>query len=69
VDGVDQASETHDSSPMLVVVENGNVANFLELLFDVEAVRCLDVLKINATECACNTLYTVDELVRILRVN
>jgi phosphoribosyl-dephospho-CoA transferase len=54
---------------MLVVMENGNVANFLELLFDVEAVRCLDVLKINAAECARNTLHTVDELVRILRVN
>jgi hypothetical protein len=33
-------------------MEDGNVANFFELLFNVEAVGSLDVLQINSTKSA-----------------
>ena len=54
---------------MLVVVEDRNIAEFFELLFDIEAIGRLDVLQVDASERARKQLYTFDELFRVLGVD
>ena len=50
---------------MLVVVHHGDVEGLLQTLFDVEALGCLDVLKVDAAEGGRNLLYCLAELLRI----
>ena len=51
---------------MLVVVENGNVALFLELPLNLEAPGGGDILQVDAAEGAGNQIHGVDEFVHIL---
>jgi hypothetical protein len=69
VKSVDEACEADDSSPMLVIVEDWDVAEFLEFLFDVEALGRLDVLQVDTTKSTRQKLDAVDELVGVLRVD
>ena len=54
---------------MLVVVHNRYVEGLLQALLNVEALRSLDVLKVDTTECWGNLLNSLAELLRILLVN
>ena len=45
---IDQASQGDDGSAVLVIVEDRDVADFFELLLDVEALWGLDVLEVDA---------------------
>src|SRR5215216_1589547 len=48
LEGVDQSPQHHDGRTVLVVVEHRDVQIFLQALFDLEAPRCRDVLKVYA---------------------
>ena len=54
---------------MLVIVENRNIAAFLQPLFDLEAAGCGDILQIYAAEAAGQQTNGVDDLVHILGAN
>ena len=54
---------------MLVVVHHGDVEGLLQTLFDVEALRSFNVLKVDAAEGRCNLLYSLAELLRIFLCN
>ena len=63
---VRQTREGDDGGAVLVIVEDGNVAHFLELALDFEAARGCDVLKVDAAKGAGNEGYGVHKLVDIL---
>src|SRR5208283_5177241 len=48
--------------------ENGDFHRFLEVLFNIEAFRGLDIFEINASEGGFEQLYRLDQLVRIFRI-
>ena len=51
---------------MLVVVEDRDIADFLESLFDLEATGSRNILKVDAAEAACKQADGVDDLIHIL---
>ncbi len=69
LDGVDQRRGRDDGRSVLVVVEHGDVQLLLERLLDVEALRRLDVLEVDASEGRRDATHRVDELVRIRLVH
>ena len=56
----------NDRRTVLVVVEDGNVHSFLELLFDVEALGCLDVFQIDTAKGRLHGGDYVDQPVRVI---
>ena len=52
---------------MLVIVENGDIAFFLELAFDFEAARCGNILQIDAAEAAGDEIDRIHKFVHIVR--
>ena len=54
---------------MLVVVHHGDVESLLQTFLDIEALWRLDVLKVDATECRRNLLYSLAELLGVFLVN
>ena len=50
---------------MLVVVHHGDVERFLQAFFDIEALRCLDVLKVDTSEGRSNALNSLAELLGV----
>ncbi len=54
---------------MLVVVEDGNVHQLAQALFDHEAVGRLDVFQIDAAERRAEIAHRVDELFHIGRID
>ena len=53
-------------SSVLVVVENRNIALFLELLFDLKASGSGDVLEVNAAKGAADEINCVDDFIDAL---
>ena len=51
---------------MLIVVEDGNVALFLELALDLEAARRGDILKVDAAKASGDVVDRLNELVHVL---
>ncbi len=51
---------------MLVVVEDRDVHPLFQSLFDDEAFRRLDILKVDAAEARLHQLHRIDELVDVL---
>ena len=51
---------------MLVVVEDGNVALFLQLPLDLEATGRGNILQVDAAEGAAHQIHGVDELIHIV---
>ena len=66
MDRVDHARGGDDRGAVLVVVKDGNVHQLAQALLDVEALRRLDVLEIDAAERRPEVFHRVDEFVRIL---
>ena len=54
---------------MLIVMEDRNGHKLFESLLDVKAVRCLQVLKVDATIGRGQKLDTVDEIVWVLSIH
>ena len=66
---VRQAGEGDDSGAVLIVMEDGNVALFLQLALDLKAARRGDVLEVDAAEAAGDVVNGLDELVDVLRLH
>ena len=66
---VRKACERDDRSAVLVVVEDGDVAFFLELALDLKAAGRGDILEIDAAERAGDVVHRLHELVHILRLH
>ena len=58
-----------DGCAVLVVVHHGDVEGLLQTLFNIEALWCLNILKVDTTKGRCNLLYCLAELLRILFSN
>ncbi len=67
--GVDEAGGGDDCRAVLVVVEDGDVKQLLQPLLDDKAVRCANVLEIDAAERGAEVAHRIDELVGILGVD
>ena len=63
--GVLQSGSRDDSRTVLVVVHHRDVESALQALLDIEALRSLDVLKVDTTECRCNLLHGLAEFLRV----
>ena len=63
---VKQSCGNNNSSAVLVVVENRNIANFLKSLFNLKAPRSGNVLEVNSAERAANHINCVYNLVNAL---
>ena len=61
-----QSGGRDDGRAVLVVVHHGDVEGALESFFDVEALRCLDVLQVDAAEGGCYLLHSLAELLGVL---
>ncbi len=66
VTGVENAGGGDDGRAVLVVMEDRNVEQFAQALFDDEALRRLDVFQIDAAERIADALDAFDEGVRIV---
>ena len=65
---IQQGGAGDDRSSMLIVVEDGNLHGLAQRLFDVEAVRRLDIFQIDATECGLEQLAHFDDFVGVVGV-
>ena len=61
-----QSGSRDDGRTVLVVMHHGDVECALQAVFDVEALRSLDVLKVDTTESGGNLLHGLAELLGIL---
>ncbi len=66
---IDQACGRDDRGAVLIVMEHRNVEQFAQALLDDEALRRLDVLKIDPAPALAEKPDAVDELVRVLGVH
>ena len=64
--GIFQSGSRNDSRTMLVVVHHGDVESTLQALLDIEALRRLDILKVDTAEGRRNLLYRFTEFLRVL---
>src|SRR5207248_6895733 len=69
MEGIDEAGGCNDGGTVLVVMENRNIHELTELLFDDETVGRLDVLKVDAAERGPEIAHGGDELIDILGVD
>ena len=65
---VEQARAADDRRAVLVVVEDRNLHGLAQRLFDVEALRRLDVFQVDAAEGRLQNLAGADDLLRIFGV-
>ena len=66
---VHEAGGGNDGGAVLVVVEHRDVEQLLEPLLDDEAVRCLDVLQVDAAEAGPQVAHAVDEGLHVLGID
>jgi hypothetical protein len=69
VERIDQPGHGDDRGAMLVVMEHRNVHLFAQAAFDDEAVRRLDVLKVDAAKGRPEIFDRIDELFDIVGVD
>ena len=68
-EGVQQTGGGDDGGAVLVVVEDRDVQPFDQPLFDLEALRGLDILQVDAAEGGRDVRHGVDEGVHVLAVD
>ena len=66
--GVKKTCGRDDCCTVLVVVHDRDIELLLEATLDLEALRRLDVLKVDTTECGGNCLHCLDELLGVLLI-
>ena len=62
---VDQGSADTDGGAVLIIVKNRDLHACFQPVFDLEALRRLDILQVDAAKCRLQGLDDFDELVRI----
>ena len=66
---IDEAGGSDDRGAVLIVMEDRNVHELAQAVLYDEAVRRLDVLKIDATECGAEIADRADELIDVARID
>ena len=61
--------QCYNGSTMLVIVENRNIAAFLQLFFNFKATRCGNIFEVDAAEAASEQTNGIDNVVYILGAN
>ncbi len=69
VQRVDETGGRDDCGTVLVIVEDWNVQQFAQALFDDEAFWSLDILEVDATKAGVEVAYAIDESVDVLGVD
>ena len=64
--GVEQGGADHNGGPVLIVVEDGNIAELLQAAFDLEASWSGDVLQIDTAEGAGEQPDCADDFIHVL---
>ena len=67
--GVLQACCRDDGGAMLVVVHHGNIERSLQAFLNIEALRRLDVLEVDAAECGSDALNGLAELLGVFLID
>ena len=67
--GVEESGRHDNGCAVLIVVEHGDIAHFLETALDLEAAGSSDVLQIDAAEAAGDQAHGAHNLVHILRAH
>ncbi len=67
--GVEHAGRSDDGGTVLVVMEYGDIALLDQRTLDLEALRCLDVLEVDAAEGDGDALDGIDESLRAFRID
>ena len=68
-EGIQQRRARNDGRPVLIVVKYRNRHRLAQRLFNLEALRRLDVLQIDAAECRLQKLTQSDDLFRFLGIH
>ena len=66
---IDKTRHRDDCGTVLIIMENRNIANLLQLLFNLKAAWCRNVLEINTAEAACKKGNCLHDIIRILRTD
>ena len=66
---IDQAGGGNDRGSMLIVMENRNIHQLAQLLFNDETVRGLDILEIDSAESGPKITHGTDEFIDVLGVD
>ena len=66
---IENTGSRNDRGAMLVIMEDRNIEQLLEALLDDEALRRLDIFKIDAAKALAEIAHAIDEFVRIFRVH
>ena len=69
LEGVDQRGGHHNGGAMLVIMENGNITDFLQLALDLKATGGADILQIDAAKAAGEQVHRADDLIHILALD
>ena len=67
--GIEHSRGRNDRRSMLIVMEDGNIHQFAQPLFDDETFRRFNILEIYAAECRPQIAHGADELLDILGVD
>ena len=65
---IDQTCGTDHSCTVLIIVENRDVHDLFQGLFNDETLRCLDVFEVNPPKRRPHKLHGIDKLLRIFCV-
>jgi hypothetical protein len=63
---VDDTGSSHNGRAVLVVMEHGDVAQFLQALLNDEAIRRADIFKVDTAKRDRNSAHGLDDLIDIL---
>ena len=66
---IDETREHHDCRSVLIVVEDRNIALFLQLALNFKAARCRNILEVHAAEGTGEQVNRIDNLVHVLGLN
>ena len=69
LEGILQSGSRNDGRAVLVVVHHGDVEGALQALLNIEALRSLDVLQVDAAKGGGNLLHGLTELLGVFLVN
>ena len=69
LESVEKSRSNNDSGSVLVIMENGNVAGFLESALDLEAAGCADILEVDSAKAAGEKGDGVYDCVNVLGAN
>ena len=68
LEAIHQCRYSNYSSTMLVIMENRNIHGFLQAVLNIKALRCLDILQVNAAKARLQHLHSMTNIIHIAGV-